>query len=194
MRGRADAEEALRPQARAGLHQAAARRSGAAGPQVTAALEDRWPLGPRCDPLSCSSGAKMRQGSAHARCAATTTTATARVDLDHGRCARAGVGPCRMARIVLKGCGLPRCCARLPQERQTIALLACGPTSDRTRGHAGSEQASGIIIDGLGQEGAICGRPAHDPVQRTGRQIFFSGRSAPLSIHSLQAAARVGPE
>jgi hypothetical protein len=44
-------------------------------------------------------------------------------------------------------------------------------------GHAGSEQASGIIIDGLGQEqvssvhqdiyvpfgkGAICGRPAHD--------------------------------
>src|ERR1700730_16737421 len=26
------------------------------------------------------------------------------------------------------------------------------------RGHAGSEQASGIIIDGLGQEGAICGR------------------------------------
>src|ERR1700730_4149631 len=30
------------------------------------------------------------------------------------------------------------------------------------RGHADSEQASGIIIDGLGQEGAICGRPAHD--------------------------------
>src|ERR1700730_5214055 len=37
MRGRADAEEALRPQARAGSYQAASRRSGAAGRQVTAA-------------------------------------------------------------------------------------------------------------------------------------------------------------
>src|ERR1700730_11548031 len=36
MRGRADAEEALRPQARAGSYQAAARRSGEARPQVTA--------------------------------------------------------------------------------------------------------------------------------------------------------------
>src|ERR1700730_409449 len=36
MWGWPDAEEALRAQARAGSHQAAARRSGAAGPQVTA--------------------------------------------------------------------------------------------------------------------------------------------------------------
>jgi lipoprotein-anchoring transpeptidase ErfK/SrfK len=39
------------------------------------------------------------------RHATTTTTAPARVDLDRSRCARAGVGPCGMARIVLKGCG-----------------------------------------------------------------------------------------
>jgi hypothetical protein len=29
----------------------------------------------------------------------------------------AGVSPCRMARIVLKGCGLPRCCARQRRAR-----------------------------------------------------------------------------
>jgi len=39
-----------------------------------------------------------------------TAPATERVDLDRSRCACAGVGPCRMARIALKGCG-PRSCA-----------------------------------------------------------------------------------
>jgi len=40
---------------------------------------------------------------AHGRHAATTSTATARVDLDRSRCARLGVAPCRMARMVLTG-------------------------------------------------------------------------------------------
>jgi hypothetical protein len=53
---------------------------------------------------------------AHERHAATTATATARVDLDRSRCARVGVGPCRMARVVVKNGTL---CAELPQERQT---------------------------------------------------------------------------
>ena len=61
------------------------------------------------------------------------TTPTERVDLDRSRCARAGVGPCRMARIALKGCGLPRSCARLPQERQTTDLLAVN--SERQEAH-----------------------------------------------------------
>jgi hypothetical protein len=76
-------------------------------------------LGSRYEALSCSQGAR------HERCATTTTTTDpVRVDLDRSRCARVGVGPCRMARIALNGCGLPRCCARLPQERQTTDLLA----------------------------------------------------------------------
>ena len=65
--------------------------------------EDRWPLG-LVATLRC-----FRER--HERCATTTTTTTtARVDLDRSRCARVGVGPCRMARIALKGCG-PRSCA-----------------------------------------------------------------------------------
>jgi hypothetical protein len=53
---------------------------------------------------------------AHERHATTTATAPARVDLDRSRCARAGVGPCGMARVVVKN-GTLR--AELPQERQT---------------------------------------------------------------------------
>ena len=67
-------------------------------------LEDRW-LSGLVATLRC-----FRER--HERCATTTTTtATERVVLDRSRRARAGVGPCDMARIALKGCGLPRCCA-----------------------------------------------------------------------------------
>jgi hypothetical protein len=42
------------------------------------------------------------------------------------RCARVGVGPCRMARVVLKKRGIePRCCTQLPQEGQSTELIAC---------------------------------------------------------------------
>jgi hypothetical protein len=52
-------------------------------------------------------------------------------------------------------------------KRPNRAVHACYATTTQflrrvARGNAGSEQASGTIIDGLGQEGAICGRPAHD--------------------------------
>jgi hypothetical protein len=63
-------------------------------------------LGPRYDTLSCSSGAKMLQR--HERCATTIATATARVDLARSCCAGDGVGPCRMARVVVKNGTLVR--------------------------------------------------------------------------------------
>jgi hypothetical protein len=45
----------------------------------------------------------------------TVTTPTESVALDCRRRARVGVGPCRMARVALKGLWIgPRCCARLP--------------------------------------------------------------------------------
>src|SRR2546423_14235081 len=67
----------------------------------------------------------MLRGTAHARCAKiTATTATERVDLGCRRCARAGVGPCRMARMVLKRPVDRAALLRpLPQERQTTDLL-----------------------------------------------------------------------
>jgi hypothetical protein len=58
---------------------------------------------------------------AHERCASTTTTtAPARVDLGRNRCARAGVGPCGMVRIVLKNGKLVRRAApRMPKDEAT---------------------------------------------------------------------------
>src|ERR1700730_5699305 len=64
MGGRPDAEEALRPQARAGADQASSRRSGAAGPEVIAAASsapwDDWRgraarLGTACQQAACLS-------------------------------------------------------------------------------------------------------------------------------------------
>src|ERR1700730_13527604 len=127
MWGWPDAEEALRAQARAGSYQAASGRSGAAGRKVTAAavvcaFNTFRPLG-LVTRLYVAAAEPRCSREHHERCAATTTTtATARVDLGRSRCARVGVGPCRMARLVLKDCGLwGRSAGRAPGSKSQAA-------------------------------------------------------------------------
>jgi hypothetical protein len=65
----------------------------------------------------------------HERCATTTaTTLTERVDLDCRRCAHVGVGPCRMARMVVK-------------------IIAAEAPLLRRRGLAGTSSKTSLVLE-----------------------------------------------
>src|SRR6266480_1252331 len=82
---------------------------------------------------------------------------------------------------------------------QSHARLAATPLRPSFSGSCarpcGSERASGSIIDGPGQEGAIAGRPAHDHWMklaqlRTHTAHYSPVMIAPLSINSSHADCR----